>query len=380
MAKNHKMKHKPPEINLPLLELARRVFISGGISGRGILLLVVYYIKLIAVLPAGFLQFLFYSGRIKKTKITQPPIFILGHYRSGTTYLHKLLSADERFGFVSYYDMICPNSSLLFGNVLKNTLQFFIDTLKLKTPFFNNTIPSLDEPAEEERFLINKGSACADYWRFVFPLKKNTWRNNSQMDKAYYLRWQKEYLWLIKLMTYKNKGRQLILKSPPNTERIKSLLKIFPGAKFIYIYRNPYQVFYSTQNLWNRAIKKFCLQKITDDKINEIIFDNYIHLSEQYEKDKHLIPSANLVEVEYEELEANPFTVLRKIYRKLNIADFETINTKLTVQIEKEKKYVRFKYNYDEATLKKIQNRWARFLPEHKKTVGRLEKTTFEIF
>ena len=319
-------------------------------------------------MPAGFLQSLFYSGRIKRTKITQPPIFILGHYRSGTTYLHKLLSADEKFGFVSYYDMICPNTSLLFGNVLKNALQFFTNKLKLKTPFFNNTIPSLDDPAEEERFLINKGSAYADYWRFVFPLKKNTWRNNSLWDKAYCLSWQKEYLWLIKLMTYKNKGRQLILKSPPNTERIEYLLKIFPGAKFIYIHRNPYQVFYSTQNLWNRAIKKFCLQKITNEQVKEIIFDHYIHLAEQYEKDKYLVPSANLVEVDYEELEASPFAVLRKIYRKLNIADFEAINTKLRVQIEKEEKYVKFKYNYDEATLKKIDTKWAKYIRQYKET------------
>mgnify|MGYP003353506957 CR=1 FL=1 len=36
------------------------------------------------------LEQLFYRRRIAETKITQPPIFIIGHWRSGTTLLHEL--------------------------------------------------------------------------------------------------------------------------------------------------------------------------------------------------------------------------------------------------------------------------------------------------
>jgi len=138
------------------------------------------------------------------------------------------MAGKERFGFVSYYDIICPNSSLLFGRWLKVTLQFIIKRLRIKTSFFNNTIPLLDEPAEEERFLINRSSAYTDYWRFVFPLCRNKWPTCSQecIDQRYYQRWRKEYIGLLKLATYKHKGKQLVLKSPPNTERIKYLLEI----------------------------------------------------------------------------------------------------------------------------------------------------------
>src|SRR5271165_4013636 len=41
--------------------------------------------------------------RIRKTQITQPPIFILGHWRTGTTLLHELLVLDPRFGYPSTY-------------------------------------------------------------------------------------------------------------------------------------------------------------------------------------------------------------------------------------------------------------------------------------
>ncbi|MEP6684454.1 MAG: sulfotransferase, partial [Parafilimonas sp.] len=290
-------------INIPVIEFTRRVFINKNISARAIVLLPLYYVKLIAVIPAALLQYIFYAKRINKTIITKPPIFIIGHYRSGTTYLHKLLCADKRFGFVSYYDMICPNSSLLFGNWLKKTLQVCINKLKIKTSFFNNTIPSLDEPAEEERLLINKGSAYADYWKFVFPLQQNIWQTDPLNNKAYYHNWKKEYVWLLKLITYKNRNKQLVLKSPCNTERIKYLLEIFPDAKFIYISRNPYKVFYSTKNLWNKAIQKFCLQSISSTQTAGIIFTHFSYMADQYKKYKHLIPAGNLVELQYEELE-----------------------------------------------------------------------------
>ncbi|HRI20553.1 MAG TPA: sulfotransferase, partial [Panacibacter sp.] len=255
--------------SLPAIEFTRRLITSGSISAKGILLLFVYYIKLILVMPVTFLQYIFYAQRIKRTVITKQPIFILGHYRSGTTYLHKLMAGDTRFGFISYYDIICPNTSLLFGNWLKSLLQLIINKLRIKTLFFNNTVPSMDDPAEEERFLVNKGSAYTDYWRFVFPLCWNKFPSCAKecLDEAYYQQWSKEYENVLKLATYKSKGKQLVLKSPPNTERIKYLLKMFPDAKFIYISRNPYHVFYSMQNLWNKAIKKFNLQQITDEEI-----------------------------------------------------------------------------------------------------------------
>ena len=360
----HKDENKIPLINVPVIELTRRVLSCGTISAKGIFLLALYYIKLILVMPSAFLQFVFYSRRITKTVITKQPVFILGHYRSGTTYLHKLMASDKRFGFLNNYDMICPNSSLFFGKWLQNILQYLINSLRIKTSFFNNKIPVLEEPAEEERFLINKGSAYTDYWRFVFPLCWNKWLSCSRQSKDpdYYKHWKNEYMSLLKQITFKNKGRQLVLKSPPNTERIKYLLEIFPDAKFIYIYRNPYHLFYSMRNLWNKAIRKFCLQKISDYQIEEIVFNEYAYLIEQYEKDKKLIPGENLIEIQYEALEADPVSILKNIYEQLDFHDFENVLDNFIQQLKKENKYKKFEYAYSEGTFKKIEKRWAKYI------------------
>ena len=42
----------------------------------------------------------------------QPPLFVLGHYRSGTTHLHNLLAADGRFGFINNYQSNFPRTFL----------------------------------------------------------------------------------------------------------------------------------------------------------------------------------------------------------------------------------------------------------------------------
>src|SRR5262245_14846118 len=45
----------------------------------------------------GVAQRLRYGRKIEATQIEQPPVFIIGHWRSGTTYLHELMHLDERF-------------------------------------------------------------------------------------------------------------------------------------------------------------------------------------------------------------------------------------------------------------------------------------------
>jgi len=183
------------------------------------------------------------------------------------------------------------------------------------------------------------------------------------MNQKYYDGWRSEYLDTLKYATFRNKGKQLVLKSPPNTERIGMLLQMFPQAKFIYIYRNPYHLYYSIRNMWRRAILKYySVQKISDAVLEEIIFGHFEYLAEQYEREKDLIPGGNLVEISYEELKADSFSVMQKIYSKINLPGFELASDNLMSKIETEKEYQNFQYQYSDPTFKKIQERWGKYI------------------
>lgn len=339
-----------------------------NISAGGFVLLVAYYFKLLMAIPFDLLQRLFYGKKISATKITNAPIFIIGHYRSGTTYMHTLLSKDERLAYLSNYDMICPCSSLLLSTGLKRFLQMIIDIFQIRTSMFNNKIPDLDEPAEEDRFLINKASACTDYWGFLFPKNKDGLRQCSLGldDESNYRAWKKEYLELLQLITYKHHGKRLVLKSPANTMRIKYLLRLFPAAKFIYLYRNPCDVFYSMRNLWMRSIRKYCLQKISEEEIEEIVFTHFTEMIGQYEKDKALIPAENLFELQYEQFEKDPYASLSDMYETLGLPLFEEFAESLRKQVNKEKAYQKFQHMRDAETMKIISKRWNKYIEQWK--------------
>src|SRR5580700_8727724 len=68
-------------------------------------------ISLFSLLNLGLwlLQSLFWGRRIARTQLQGDPIFVIGHWRSGTTLLHELLVLDERHTYSNTYDCFCPN-------------------------------------------------------------------------------------------------------------------------------------------------------------------------------------------------------------------------------------------------------------------------------
>lgn len=359
------MKQKFQFYKIPLFQLTWRLLHAGNISFNRSFILLLYYLKLILALPATFFHFVFYSQKIKSTKVLKDPVFILGHYRSGTTYLHKLMVSDKRFGYLTNCDAFFPYSNVFLAKWMKRSMQLLVNKLKIRNSFFNNSIVQLNDPAEEDHFLVNKASPFSSYWGFIFPRRSHEWLNISQLfsDKKYCEQWKREYRHAIRLITFKNKGKQLVLKNPPNTERIKYLLELFPDAKFIYIYRNPLDVFYSMKNIWINAIMKlYSLQNLSEEQIDEIIVAHFTYLTDQYEKDKALISSDNLIEVRFEELEKNPFNTIRKIYSKLELPEFEETARDLQMQLAKEKNYSRFKHIFTEESYKKVERQLEKYI------------------
>jgi hypothetical protein len=161
----------------------------------------------------------------------------------------------------------------------------------------------------------------------------------------------------------RNGGKPLVLKNPPDTARIKHLLEIFPEARFIHIYRNPYDLYYSMEHLWSKVIlKHFALQKISEEEKIENIYTIYLMLMDQFEQDRGLIPADHLVEVRYEDLERDPLGEIIKIWDALGIPADELMVERLQQRIVREKKYKKFNHQFDEETLDEIYQRWGYYI------------------
>jgi len=264
---------------------------------------------------------LVWRKRIKRTEISAPPVFVIGFWRSGTTYLHNLLSQDKDFAFVTTFHTIFPHHVLSHARWMKYLTRFLmpenrpVDHVKL----------DLDFPQEEEIGMGNT-SPLSFYHCLYFPkdfqlfIDKNLMFEN--VNEKQLARWKESYLHMIKKAIINTGGKRFISKNPPNTFRIKTLLELFPDAKFIYIYRNPYKVLQSFGEFLPAVIKGIQYQHFDPQELSDQLRGLFLKSIEYYDKEKASIPSANLLEVKYEALVQDPEKYLREIYSTFGLADF----------------------------------------------------------
>jgi hypothetical protein len=65
----------------------------------------------------------YYKKKINGYVFRKSPLFIIGHWRSGTTLLHNLLATDPGFGYTTTYQAIFPNN-LRSKWIFKNFKRF----------------------------------------------------------------------------------------------------------------------------------------------------------------------------------------------------------------------------------------------------------------
>ena len=256
----------------------------------------------------------------KLGKLDKPPIFIIGHWRSGTTFLHNLLSQDPSTGYVTTYQSVFPNnmySKLLFKPFMKWKIPS-------KRPSDNVKL-NVDYPQEDDFSLSNMRPAFYEF--FYFPEiykalfdKHVLFKNCSDKEIG---EWKEAYNKLIIKAKTNTKGKNILLKNPVNTARINKILEMYPNARFIHIYRNPVVVYLSTKKFFQELIPTLQLQKTTDDQIMNMIFDLYAKLMQAYFDQKSLIPKDHLIEIPFESFEEDPFKYLEKIYQQLEIDNWQ---------------------------------------------------------
>ena len=305
--------------------------------------------------PLRLYEYLKFNKQINETVVDKHPIFILGHWRTGTTYLHNLISQDRQFGFASTYQTVTPTLFLSFEKIIKPIVS---SSLPEKRPQDDVDLGA-DLPNEEE-YALGSISPYSFYNGWIFPKNMDFYSRyvdfKNLSDKTID-DFKKVYLDYIKKLTFYYNGKQLILKNPSNTSRIKFLLDIFPDAKFINIIRNPYHVYLSMKRNIEKEMTLYTLQKPPNWEVFEkSMIDMYIRMFDKYFKEKNLIKKENLVEIRYEEFISNPLDEIEKIYSNLNIEGFKKNKDVFAKYIKSQSKIKTSKYYIDEGTKNRIYN------------------------
>jgi hypothetical protein len=319
-----------------------------------------WLVKLILLEPVRWLEYVRYHKQIN-THQPQPPLFILGHWRSGTTYLQNLLRQDPQFGYFNVFGSVLPEIFLGTERVLKPFFQKVVSTLGVHNKF--HRLPfDWDFPGEEDVALTALSIMENPHWGHLFPRQYAAYANKflflKDISQPELRRLLDAYVYVVKKISLRNNGKPLVLKSPPNTARIKHLLRIYPQAKFIYIHRNPFEVYYSNLKFW-QVTEGYSFQRLTEVEKEKIIIYTYQQLIEAYLQQKEYIPENNLVEVRYEALVSDPIGQLQAIYRQLQLNFTPIAEAAIKQYIGSDRSFQQQHYPYNDQAISTIQHHWA---------------------
>ncbi len=302
-----------------------------------------------------FLENLVFGGRIKRQTIEHPPIFIIGHWRSGTTLLHNLMSLDPQFTYPNLYQVIFPGSFLLTERIATKLTSWGVP----KTRPVDN-LPAGWNMTQEDEVALLAMTQMSPYLMLAHQRdsrKYSRFFDLTELTPKERRRWQDSFLYFLKKLTIRD-NKPIVLKSPPHTYRIPILLEMFPDAKFIFIHRDPYAVYKSSIHLRKTLFAENGLGKQCLEGMEENMMDVYTKLFEAYENTKHLIPDGHLHEVRFGDLETDPLEQMRQIYEKLDLPGWANVEPAIEAEVPTLTAYKKNTYNMDEPLMRKIYARW----------------------
>ncbi len=309
-------------------------------------------------------QWILVGWRVKKT-LNYPPLFILGHWRSGTTLLHELLVLDKRHTYPTTYECFAPNHFVITESTGTKLLAYMLPS---RRPM-DNMAAGWHRPQEDEFALCNLGLP-SPYLTIAFP-------NEPPQDQEYWTlehvpaddlrHWKKIFYRFLQYIDKRTKQPQrIVLKSPPHTGRVKVLLEMFPDAKFVHIVRDPFVIFPSTVHLWKTLYSTQGMQKPRFEGLDEYVLANFTRMYERFEIDRESIPAGNFCEVRYETLVTDPIAGIKQVYEKLGLGGLDEALPALEDYVKATKGYETNKYRELAPELREaISTRWRSYIEKY---------------
>jgi len=350
---------------LPLYSFLKITFQNGGIDLRRIKNLPPWLIKTLLFEPLRWMELVSYSRKINEHQFIKNPLFILGYYRSGTSYLHQCLTQDDRFGYHTNYQMVFPEVMLTTEKALLPVFNFICRTFNI-TDSVHRVPLSFSFPGEEDATMTTYLDPKGAQWGYFFPKKMAEQFQKfvllQNISEAEMEAWKQSFVFLLKKISIANQQKQLVLKSPPNTARIKLLLSIFPNAKFIFIHRNPYEVYSSNKRFWRVLQKTYALQTTKSVDVNAVILDTYSKMMQRYLEEKDLVPPGQLTEISYDDFIRNPLANLNTAYQTLRLDDFKYCEEKMKLFTGQQKEFLQLQHQLPEAERKMVSEKLEPFI------------------
>jgi len=309
------------------------------------------------------LQAIFLGRRIERTTIEQDPIFVIGHWRSGTTLLHELLVRDPRHTYPDTYACFTPEHFLVSRYLVPWWLKFLMPS---RRPMDNMAV-GWKRPQEDEFALCNMG-VPSPYLAFAFPnqpLMFPEYLDLKGLSPTDLEHWKATFCRFLQCVSVAGDGRRIVLKTPLHTGRIDVLREMYPKAYFVHIVRDPYVIFPSTVRTWQRISEDQGLQRPTHEGLEEDVLSNFERMYESFEASRDHLDPNRFCEVRYEDLIDDPVGQVRGIYEQLNLAGFDQVLPALEDRAAKMRNYTVNRHQLSDEMRDMITDRWGDYIQRY---------------
>jgi len=307
------------------------------------------------------LDYVFFPA-LWKQKVERP-VFIVGHGRSGTTLMHRLMSADgERFSFFLYWEMFFPSllqkkairaMGLLdarLGGRIHHRLKGWDD--KMFGPFRHMHNMSLWN-AEEDCFAM-AAAFVSQQWATDIPMMDVVDFFHLDQMPVKRRRWMHHYRELVKRQLLLNGGDKIHLsKNPVMSGWVDALIETFPDARIVVMMRDPAECMPSCLKLVQATWKGKGWQPQDYARSLEVLTEICF---EHFENPRRVLAGhaqTPQIVVDYRKLTTDPRETVRAVYQALGIDMSTRFDNWLQAQAEKEKSHhSKFEYSLGEFHLR----------------------------
>jgi omega-hydroxy-beta-dihydromenaquinone-9 sulfotransferase len=281
------------------------------------------------------------------------PVFIIGHWRTGTTLLHKLMSLDPNFLAPTLFHVAIPDGCLSSYKVYKPIMKLMVSSHRP----MDMVKMGIDEPQEDE-YAIFRMTDFSPLERLIFPDSPGYFLLNcdSYLPKgAKRIEWENALLLFFKKLHFLS-GKTIVSKNPFNSMRINELRKIFPEAKFIHIYRHPFKVIPSTINMFDIVQNQNCMNKNQAKPTLVEVTEVFDHIMNVIRRDLSALPYESYYEIKFEDFENDPIPSLKLLYQSLKFDFSNEFEKKVRFYLSDVKDYKKNDFHLTEEEKKKMKS------------------------
>lgn len=311
------------------------------------------------------------------TQQVKKPVFIVGHARSGTTLMHRLMAADEeQFSYFLYWETFFPSllqkkairglgwlDRELLNGAIYQRLKAWDD--KTFGPYRHIHDMSLWN-SEEDQFVM-KAAFVTQQWSLDIPMMDliDIYHVDEMPNKK--SRWMRHYRECVKRQLLLNGGDKTHLsKNPVMCGWVEAIIETFPDARFVVMVRDPKKCIPSVLKLVEMAWKNKGWTRedyqVSLDILRDVSFDSFKNPRKKLEKHQH-VPQCF---VDYRLLTQAPREATHTVYQALGLELTGEFDEYLKRHTERERSHSsRFEYSMQDFDLSDelIESELAEFYP-----------------